>query len=1035
MKTSNPFFGVKTLFLILILFTNYFTSIAQNSNPCEREDYVIITNYPPNNNISVEEPGCEETQLVIDFYWYCLEVPSQEMQIWLSFPKAGFEIIDVPNGFNVDYNSDPYSILITKTEEFTTTNFSRQYSFNVKMLPDVSGIISRVSLIDVESGEGNPIELLWQTPGNWLLASGDLLSHLPPNGIFYNPVDACNLPQNYQPYNLFLSGQFEINETYCFKGEIGNLLHVNAEQSSSIIVQSGHTLTIDNADFSSCEGMWQGIIVEDGATLEISNSKISDAINAIEVLDGGTLKIDNVNFSNNFVGILCEGGIINVNSFDNNTFSAPSLKNGDQGIAGIYLSNVTSADFSGIGNIISEVENGVFSYNSSFDLAGIEFNNIFESGSFLPGHGVYARSSGYDEMNIEDCQFSKMKWGIYSDHMNSDITDVNMSSLNYGFHGLNRSTAYISESDITAENNAVLSDDCTMLRIVENNNLAVIGLTGQENKSNTVQINSPGYTLALVRDNMQIKADNAKNALFMQSGYFLRAENNYIDHNYNIGYGINTSGVDLIDVDCNGIDGVGGNDRGFFSIDSDGSVSCNSILGSKTGIEFSGLAADIPVSGNAMTGSSQVGLRINGGGTAIGEQPHRGNLWNAGSIAEHLGLNFQQSRFFTNSNQPPIYPYNLNIPGGDPSEWFDPSQSWATSFVCPSGCGEDFPIPLEPEIFYPECIFTDLDIAIADGSFNTPDVDQGTWHNSKKNLYERLTFYCDYQGNDSDLTNFMNTTAQGNLGTLASVEFGIKGLEILENYPTASSLSTSIIDLETAKEGLKQTLQQLNDPSLTSSQIQALEQDAESFKGTINSKRNAVDSLSNLLKIQKLQVVSQLFSTNESVLPTNVMEENDKLVNRIYLQSYAVDTTIITPGQLDTLLIIAGQCPQEGGEGVLRARALYSTVVQGSWFSDDYCTNNPNERKSFNAEESNSEVLVVSPNPTSSSATIRIKNPSSENTTIEVFNGVGILVKIYNVEANVNQIKVNLSDLPSGLFYLNLMDEKGRIGNTKLFKN
>jgi len=100
------------------------------------------------------------------------------------------------------------------------------------------------------------------------------------------------------PDILVMDGTFTVNSPLTIDQcdvEIGSL--------GQIIVQSPNTLTITNSHLHACDNVWNGIIVQPGATLVIDNSLIEDAIDGVTSQDGAKYTISSSDFNKDYVGI------------------------------------------------------------------------------------------------------------------------------------------------------------------------------------------------------------------------------------------------------------------------------------------------------------------------------------------------------------------------------------------------------------------------------------------------------------------------------------------------------------------------------------------------------------------------------------------------------------------------------------------------------------------------------------------------------------------------------------------------------------
>lgn len=109
------------------------------------------------------------------------------------------------------------------------------------------------------------------------------------------------------------SGSYSSNN-FCIGSNLvitGNVTVIGSEFQISpavtIIIMPGASLDIINSHFYGCSKMWQGIVVQDGGTLNISGSMIEDADEAVVIRSNTqTVPVLNVNasvFNRNYIGI------------------------------------------------------------------------------------------------------------------------------------------------------------------------------------------------------------------------------------------------------------------------------------------------------------------------------------------------------------------------------------------------------------------------------------------------------------------------------------------------------------------------------------------------------------------------------------------------------------------------------------------------------------------------------------------------------------------------------------------------------------
>ncbi|HXC05475.1 MAG TPA: T9SS type A sorting domain-containing protein [Bacteroidia bacterium] len=123
--------------------------------------------------------------------------------------------------------------------------------------------------------------------------------------------------------------------------------------NSKIIIPPGITVVDTKCHFFACSDMWDGIFIYPTAALASNNDVYNDAYHAIVSVGGGLYKVTNSMFDNNYIGILdsnytstFHGATVNSSTFK----CSGTLRNpyaGQQGYAGIVVNGVTMGIFIG----------------------------------------------------------------------------------------------------------------------------------------------------------------------------------------------------------------------------------------------------------------------------------------------------------------------------------------------------------------------------------------------------------------------------------------------------------------------------------------------------------------------------------------------------------------------------------------------------------------------------------------------------------------------------------------------------------------
>jgi hypothetical protein len=150
--------------------------------------------------------------------------------------------------------------------------------------------------------------------------------------------------------------------------------------------------------------------------------------------------------------------------------------------------------------------------------------------------------------------------------------------------------------------------------------------------------------------------------------------------------------------------------------------------------------------------------------------------------------------------------------------------------------------------------------------------------------------------------------------------------------------------------------------------------------------------------------VSEILLLINNINSDNDLIKNRLLINRIYLETFASDNFTLSENQSNELLSVASQCYYIGGDAVLEARAMYSSLVKPLEINDEKLCGSIAEGRNSNAfEKQISEVYDVKILP----------NPSKDRISIFV---EGILpdAKIHLQVFDINGKKVKEMDALNG---------------------
>ncbi|HNM26314.1 MAG TPA: T9SS type A sorting domain-containing protein [Saprospiraceae bacterium] len=193
----------------------------------------------------------------------------------------------------------------------------------------------------------------------------------------------------------------------------------------------------------------------------------------------------------------------------------------------------------------------------------------------------------------------------------------------------------------------------------------------------------------------------------------------------------------------------------------------------------------------------------------------------------------------------------------------------------------------------------------------------------------------------------------------------------------------------------------------------------ESAYATLVSQRNiAADQIQAFyytLDTARISKINTLLVQNTAVVDTILPATNQKGLNDILLRFLKTDS--LATGDLDDLIAIAEQCPLEGGDAVLEARALVGHFT-GQGFDDYTACGNAQQRQYIELEKADKFTMHLYPNPTT--GLLHWDAPVQAPTTVEVYNAMGRLQLRQLVQTSV----IDLSALPEGAYYVRFLSEE-----------
>lgn len=858
-------------------------------------------------------------------------------------------------------------------------------------------------------------------------------------------ADACSVPES---RHVLIDDELVINQNYCFT-PVGGRKNLVLMPGAKIIVNAGITLTLTNMDIFTCDGtLAQGIIVESGGTLIMTNCLVSDSRYGIDVQAGATIAVRNCDFVNNYIGarfnMTAAPYRVTINDFSLNDFftdggvKAPFPGMSEQvetrGYCGIYLNDYRDFNVWG-NNTFTRLANGIVGTNAIGNLGDMTFtdmNSVDVPGKYnFEGFGIRLASTGTHWFNINEfwtnMAFVNCKTGIFASNYALNVENAVMDNVGVGIDCILSTTKDIvlDGNTITAREAGIrsfMNEPVHSISDIRNNTITVSqGLTAQNDYTSGIRMDEIGFTKFKpsagksgweVNSNDITMKEGGQGILYRNGGVGAIRTNTVINETQANNYtGIYTEGTQLSDFTANTISqtlstGTAASDAIYSSGGFANTFQCNCVDNTDVGMQFFDMADfENAVRGNNFN-SHCIGLQLGlpgMDGAYIGMQYHTGNLWDLSAVTGSClgGRNWSNpsaSPFFVNgianpSLNPAVYPA---------TGWFT-NQSGATYSSCTT-C--TFPQQIPPRVTEGS-VPTTLDQAIVTGTLSSSVfANEMTWK-GKYRLYRRILRQPALESYSSAYSTFKTANQNLSVGKLAYIAEEKANLFAL----TASEDSTLESRRDTWQQSME-ALRQLDSLRQAGGTVSQTQYDASVQQSA--TAQTQYEQYASGLKQARQQNIQTLLTLNAAVTTSLTPDANQKTVNSILLNYLLSDT--LASGYLSTLVSIAQQCPLEGGDAVYEARTVVSRFT-GQGFNDlEQCEDTERQqRPEDSANLSEITPIVTYPNP--SSGQLFWSGTGDQSITIRVFNGLGQLA----TEMTSANGSANLEQLPEGLYQVQLL--------------
>ncbi len=813
--------------------------------------------------------------------------------------------------------------------------------------------------------------------------------------------------------------------------------------NSAIIALPTSTLNLTSCRLYSCDGMWQGIVLQhngnQSAQIYVRNTSIEDAYNGINSNYPATVftlpSIINVNtnsiFNKNYADIVITYNTAYANnsahpltvmtsSFTSqasttspgsnlkiSNYYSPSIRN--HSYAGLYTDNAGTITFTytgGNNNLVKTKDYGLFFKKTNADVWNVDFNSIAQtaaSPTAIPTGVAIVSANAPKYLNVKPIG-------------TSTITNCTFNNVNYGII-------------------AVKTPSLDVQRCLFGNPAQALGY-GQQDVY-TIDVNS------LVRINYNTMTETYYpctvnfSVMPTPATFSMSVSNNTITAN-----GTSTTGVVFT--------GITINSASSFSTITGGMVVAANTMTVNAGVLANSVPSGLRISGNSislkyhpaqyrngiklanshkimvdnntingnLTGTVGIFNTINSGILCVASSScfvQCNNITQVGCGILYNGVNSSNlSGLFKNTLTYPIRRGLMLSNGGIIGTQGSSSQPsynrWGGSGWLPSVANTD------PSQTY-----------VGDGAFITNAINSVLYvSNNATELPSDNRFFAPSNNGNQYGTIFNNTFTTPATGTLtcaptltAGYRIGVSpGTDINQRNDDYTLYITRVLPDATVAPEIKWLMQQDMYKTIRQTGTGSNRTVSDFYSSLRGSNFDQFYAIDSLLSVGNTTLAS---ANNDAMRVTNTIEQNQKDYNRLYISG------AISSDDYATLTTLANLCPYNNGNAVFQARALLNMVSYASQEYSDSCGMPTNARIGHHNETQatgvNEAVFAkLFPNPNNGNFTLSYDLKQTTEATVTITDITGKLVYENHI-TNMNFIlPINTADLGSGLYFIKLQN-------------
>ncbi|MBP6511629.1 MAG: T9SS type A sorting domain-containing protein [Bacteroidia bacterium] len=856
-----------------------------------------------------------------------------------------------------------------------------------------------------------------------------------------------NYSSTYSNTSFYIKGLFTIDSNLTL-----NNCTVFMAAGAQIIIVSNVMFSLDsNTNIIGCDTMWQGILMEPGAGIEVFNgSKINDANRAIQIDDECELYLTNAQFYDNIVGVYSESRngdsyrfqafSVTGTTFDFNGSLRPdyvgqpihgSIPNAGINLTDVSIEGIEIGKYGAGMNSFQNMNFGVKGLRCDINILNSQFSNIVapdDSIYKIVGTAIYMEGDlqqsipsnlrvlpvGSGVNTISNCE--RGVFASYSDMVvsNCKIMDVNTGVECTQNHYLR--SALVTECTINARKYGI----------------SYYGNTGAKNviaTFNSISINGsdigigisviePSIGLNTIYDfsyNYPITMTNAHAGIYLSKIYKPKVSCNKITLKQ--GFGNAKLNAGIIVNDCLGAQLNNNIAKGYSEFytknigvlcnaSTNTSLYCNLVDSSGYGFYFGGICPGTQLKGNSMIHHYQ-GLHLNSA-AVIGLQTHNGNKWYNPDTSKYDAVNFnwkQQSQLLfslltINPSLPQIYqpkiPLDSTIfPFVYNSDWMKLDSGF--TYNCPN---VNTCIAIATS-FEPNDVWLLQMIAL--DSALTVDYIEESQAIAQNYLYDRLMIDSTLRYSNISFQTFLaNQTSLGNLYQA--------NLRLSHCRTSDDSSAVLLLTLDSMISIYKDSLSYYLDQDILLAGV------LENINIQLNFLKAEYVSLIQAMRNRENEILLEAGFYNSQVYSTELPFLNQTFINNmdILYQNYGLDSIV---QHKESILFIAHQCPYQGGNAVYSAR-FYSFLFNDSIEYDDMdiCLQQGIYR--IGHDESIIEKTInleLHPNPANEYVEIKVVGLKPSKINISIYDLEGRILSTYS-NVNSEGFKLDVSHFKNGIY-------------------